>query len=229
LHQAVEQHWNFVFSLVKYSGYTVVFPDYPLAPQYCYKEVFKRMEVIYRELTEKHLAENIILMGDSAGGGLALALAQKFRDDHVVQPAHIIMLSPWLDLSMVNPDIPEIQKMDPFLSAIGLKAAGKAYARDISVQNPMVSPVYGEFHDLGKLSLFTGTYDILSADARKLKNICEEQGIEISYFEYPRMVHDWMLLGFPESKQVIKEIDGLIGSGIIGYQTVVKEGEEAGF
>jgi len=208
---AVKQHWDFVSHFVRNTGCTVVVPDYPLAPQYGYKDVFERMEMVYRDLIGKHQPENIILMGDSAGGGLALALAQRLRDIQVVQPAQIIMLSPWLDISMTHPGIPDIQKKDPFLSAIGLKAAGEAYAKDLSTKNRLVSPVYGDFHGLGKLSLFTGTYDILCPDARKLKSICDQQGIPLNYFEYPKMVHVWMLLGFPESEKVIGQIGSLIG------------------
>jgi acetyl esterase/lipase len=214
LRNAVKPHWDFVYLLVQQFGYTVVFPDYPLAPANGYQEVHGMIEACYQEMVAKHNPGKVILMGDSAGGGLALVLAQKLRDSTVKQPGHIILLSPWLDLSLTNPGIPEIEKKDALLLVKGLKAAGVAYAKDLSTRNPLVSPIYGDFLRLGKISVFTGTFDILFADARKFKGMCDQQGIEINYHEYPAMIHDWMILGFPESQQVLEQIDQILKAGV---------------
>lgn len=210
LHRAVRQHWNYIYSLIRQTGCTVVFPDYPLAPQNGFAEVFRVAESVCLDLVKKVGARNVILMGDSAGGGIALALAQKLRDNQLEQPGHIILLSPWLDITMTNPGIPAIAEKDPFLPVKGLRAAGLAYAKGLPLTDPLVSPVYGDCRKLGKLTLFTGTYDILSADAKKLKSICDGQGIEMNYFEYPKMLHVWMILGFPESGKVIAQIGRII-------------------
>ena len=210
LRRAAKQHWDFVYSLVYEYGYQVVFPDYPVAPEKSYRDVFEMTAELYHLLAEKSVPGNIILMGDSAGAGLALAFAQKLRDEQGQKPKHIVLLSPWLDVSMSNPEIPDAENKDPFLMARGLKAAGEAYAKGISTKNPLVSPIYGDLHNLGQLTLFTGTYDLLNPDARKLKGLCDQQGIKINYFEYPKMIHDWMIFGFPESKKVLQQINQII-------------------
>ncbi len=211
LQSAVKQHWDYIDSLIAETGCTVVVPDYPLAPGSSYREVFETVDLIYHDLITKHAPENLILMGDSAGGGIALAYAQNLRDRQLVQPGHIILLSPWLDISMTNPGIPAVEKRDPFLPVNGLVAAGKAYAKDLSVKDPRVSPIYGDCRNLGKITLFTGTRDVLWPDAKKFKTLCDAQGIPVNYFEYPEMLHVWMILGLPESAKVIGEIGEILG------------------
>ncbi len=210
LRTAVAQHWNFVHELTAGLGYEVVFPDYPVAPEFGYQDVYAMAEAVYRDILKKHEPGSVILMGDSAGGGLALGLAMKLRDEGFAQPGHIVMISPWLDLGMENPDIAEVSGKDPFIRVRGLKAAGRSYARELAIDDPLVSPLYGRLHGLGQLTLFTGTFDILNPDARKFRELCNTQGIRLNWHEYPKMIHDWMILGFPESKRAIGQMDGII-------------------
>ena len=146
------------------------------------------------------------LMGDSSGGGISLALAQRLREDGHEQPAGIILLSPWLDATLSNPEIEEIDKIDPFLGVKGLKYGGEVYARDVDPKSYLVSPVYGSLKNLAPVTLFIGTRDILYPDCRKLRDNAAAEGVAIDYREYPGMVHNWMLGPMPEAKQAIKEI-----------------------
>lgn len=165
---------------------------------------------LYQDLLLKTRPEDLILMGDSAGGGFALALAQKMSDEQVSQPKHIILLSPWLDISLTNPAIKEIEPSDSFLGVEGLQLAGKAFAGGTNPDYYLLSPINGTLEGLGKISLFIGSKEILAADARKLKALAESKGIGINYFEYEDMLHVWMLLNFPESKKARQQIFDLI-------------------
>ena len=149
-------------------------------------------------------------MGDSAGGGFALALAQKSKVDDIQQPRKIILLSPWLDISLGNPQIEEVDPFDPFLGVPGLRKAGAAYAGNSDPANFLLSPIYGPLQGLAQISLFIGSRDILVADARKLYRLATQQGTSINYREYESMLHVWMLLNFPESKKAQREIMDLI-------------------
>ena len=149
-------------------------------------------------------------MGDSAGGGFALALAQRMKRDEVPQPTKIILLSPWLDITLKNPEIEKIDSIDPFLSVAGLRKAGLSYAGNSDPENFMLSPVYGPLEQLGRISIFIGSRDLLVADARRLNILALEKNISINYREYKDMVHVWMFLNFRESKEVRKEIIALI-------------------
>ena len=149
-------------------------------------------------------------MGDSAGGGFALALAQKMLTEGVVQPSQIILLSPWLDISLSNPLIEQLDMLDPFLGIEGLKLAAQAYAGDTSLNHYQLSPIHGPLDGLGQISLFIGTKEILLADTRKLKDLMHRKNIPLNYFEYEDMVHVWMFLNLPESKKARQQIIDLL-------------------
>ena len=205
------QHWTLMSKLVQALNCTITAPNYPHAPEYYVHDVFALMLPLYNELAANAGAQNITLMGDSSGGGISLALAQRLRDDGLAQPGHVILLSPWLDASLSNPEIAEFDKIDPFLGVAGLTYGGQVYARDVDPQSWLVSPVYGSLKGLAPISLFIGTRDILYPDCRKLKERAKAEDVRINYREYDGMVHNWMLGPMPEARQAIKEIVEIIG------------------
>jgi epsilon-lactone hydrolase len=146
------------------------------------------------------------LMGDSAGGGMGLALAMQARAKGVEQPSDIVLLSPWLDVTMTNPDIKAVDKFDPFLDIQGAKYLGKIYAGETDPANYLVSPIYGSVKNLAPITLFIGTHDILVPDCRKFKVEAKAEGVEIDYHEYESMIHVWMLISSPEAKKAAKAI-----------------------
>lgn len=206
----VKPHWDFLYMLIKNLNCTITAPDYPLAPVHTYEQTFAMISDVYKQIIKNVEPKNFILMGDSSGGGLALALAQLMRNENIAQPQQIILLSPWLDIGLTNPAIKDIDPSDFFLGVEGLKLAGKAYAGDTSTDYYLLSPIYGPLERLGKITVFIGSREILVADARKLKAIADEKGIELNYREYAGMFHAWMLLNLPESKKARKEILQLI-------------------
>jgi acetyl esterase/lipase len=107
---------------------------------------------------------------------------------------------------LTNPVIQTIDRFDPFLGLYALRRAGIAYAGGSPLDNFMVSPINGGFKGLGEIHLFVGTYDILVADARKLKLLAEEEGVFVHYHEYADMVHMWMFMNFPEARIAQREI-----------------------
>lgn len=206
----VKQHWRFLSMLVEQTNCTITAPAYPLAPEYTHKDAFEMFIPLYQEIITKVEPGHTILMGDSAGGGLALALAQKIKLEKLPRPDRIILLSPWLDITLSNPAIEEIDRLDPFLSVKGLRKAGLVYAGQSDPNSFMLSPINGELEQVGEISIFIGTRDLLVADARKLKMLGDKKGIFINYREYKDMVHVWMFLSFPEAKLAQKEIFDLI-------------------
>ena len=206
------QHWAFMSKLVDLSSCTVTAPNYPHAPEHNVHDVFALMLPLYNELAAAVGSANITIMGDSSGGGISLALAQRLREDGHDQPGHVILLSPWLDATLSNPEIVEFDKIDPFLGVAGLKYGGEVYARDVDPKSYLVSPVYGSLKDLAPVTLFIGTRDILYPDCRKLRDKAADEGVRLDYREYDEMVHDWMLGPLPEAKHAIAEIVDTISS-----------------
>ena len=213
----VKQHWKFLSFLVRFTRCTITAPDYPLAPRSNCLDAFDMLMPLYKDVISESGSRNTILMGDSAGGGLALALAQKVLLEGMDQPRKMILLSPWLDITLQNPEIKEVDRHDPFLSVSGLRKAGLAYAGKADPNDFMLSPVNGPLEGLSPISVFMGSREILAPDARKLVKMANDKGVSVQYREYMDMVHVWMLLNFRESKEAKKEIIGLIMEGETRY------------
>lgn len=203
-------HWDLFRTLIQETGCTIVAPDYPLAPITTFEDTYAMMIPIYQDLIDRFGRENLILMGDSSGGGLALGLAQTMIKENGYSASQIILLSPWLDLSLCDPESLALDEVDPILSISGLKRAAKAYAGSADLHHYQLSPLYGNVHGLGRITLFIGTKDLLLADARRFKRITSEEGVTINLIEIKDMVHVGMLLPLPQSKPVINQIIALI-------------------
>lgn len=199
-------HFNFAMRLIESASCTIVMPDYPLAPLNCAADVYELALSLYQKLLEDKETDRIILMGDSSGGGIALGLAQHLRRMGIRQPDKIILLSPWLDVTMSHPEIQNVDRNDPILGIDGLIMAGAAYAKDWDRKDYRVSPIYGELSGLADIQLFISTHDLLYPDARKLRDIMQKENLALEYHEYPGLFHDWMLFDIPESRDVLEKI-----------------------
>lgn len=199
-------HWAFMTKLIDRLGCTVTAPDYPLAPAHQAPESVRFVLEQYRSLIAAVGAKNVTIMGDSAGGGLSLVLAQQLQAAGLGQPANLILLSPWLDLSMTNPGIRSADVLDPMLNLSGMRQAAKMYAGELSLTDPLVSPLYGPLEQLAPITLFIGTSDILQPDCLVLKAKAESLGVKLAYHEVERMVHVWMLLPMPEANRALDQI-----------------------
>ncbi|HWP69127.1 MAG TPA: alpha/beta hydrolase, partial [Rectinemataceae bacterium] len=215
---ATRPHWRFLAGLVERSGCTVVAPDYPLAPEHSFADAYRMLTKLYRSLLDEVPSSGIILMGDSAGGGLALGLSMLVRDEKMPQPSAVVMLSPWLDVTMSNPYMEEIDPEDPFLNIEALRKAGFSWAHGANPRKPLISPIYGDLSGLPPLHLFTGTKDVLAADCRRIRGLCMAAGAKMAYYEFENMVHDWMLLDFKEAKMAAAQIAAIVAgeAGISG-------------
>jgi acetyl esterase/lipase len=206
LNHPVNWHWNFLHDLSKKFDMTITVPIYPKAPHQHYHESFGQVLPVYENLLTRTNPEVITIMGDSAGGGFGLALAQVFLEKGIPQPGNIILISPWLDITLSNPEIPEFEKIDPMLARYGLVEIGKLYAGDQDTNHYMLSPINGEIKGLGQITIITGTHDLLNPEARSFRALAQEQGIAINYFEYPKMNHCFPLFPIPEAKKAVGRI-----------------------
>lgn len=161
---------------------------------------------LYRQVSSEVEERDLVVMGDSAGGGISLALAQLLREMGLKQPGNIILISPLLDMTFSHPMIRMIEKQDMISATPALHDIAKWYAGDESVKHYLVSPIFGNFHDLGRISVYIGTHDILYPDANKFSKLAVRQGIPINYYEYPAMVHVWPLFPIPEGKRAREQM-----------------------
>jgi monoterpene epsilon-lactone hydrolase len=204
------EHWVFFGRLIERTGRTVVTPDYPLAPEHQFEETTEMVYTALVNLIDKAGAQNVILIGDSAGEGMAFALSQKLRDEKGAQPSQIILLSPLLDMTKSNPEIVEVDKYDPILSVERSTACSKAYAGNEDPKNYLLSPIYGNIKNLAPIVLFTGTHDILFPDCKKLSQMAKKENINLTYCEYKDMLHVWLILPVPEANEALDQLIDLL-------------------
>ena len=201
-------HWKLVGKLCRELGASATVPLYPLAPEHTVDTVLPQMHALWSEVASAHGANTIIMMGDSAGAGMALAVAQRLAAADEPGPARLVLLSPWLDATGTHPMQPDIEKRDRMLAIAGLKGAGRMYAGDVPVTDPRVSPLFGSLVGLPPIQMFAGTHDILLPDARRLAERAqqEEGAPRIDYHEYPGMFHVWAILPVREAKAVRRQM-----------------------
>ena len=208
-------HWKFLEKLVKDTNATIILPDYPLTPKYTYKDVFTMITPLYKEIIEEVQTNNLILMGDSAGGGMGLALLERLSEENVEMPYKTILISPWLDVRLENPEIDNVQKYDKDLNKESLKIAGIAYAGKDGIDSYLVNPIDGDLSKLKNITIFTGTNDILNPDVHVLEEKANKVNVSLEIKEYKGAGHIWFI-----NNNSGKELEEA------GYQDLLEEVEE---
>lgn len=209
------EHWDLFTNIIEETGCQVIAPDYPLTPKYTYEDVFGMIKPLYEEISQKIGTENLILIGDSAGGGICLGLIEKLTEEEKQLPAKTILISPWIDVRMTNPEIDEIQKKDPYLNKVALRLAGEAYSGGTGMESYLVNPIEGPIQKLENVVIFTGTDDILNPDVKKLEERVNREKADIHFKETEGAKHDWILKR-REKEYMAEE----------GYQEFIKEIKE---
>ena len=161
-------HWQFIENMVKETNALVIAPGYRLAPFATYKEAFDLIVPVYRQHYIEHPEKKIILMGDSAGGGLSLALTEYFKAEGMRLPDELVLFSPWVDVSMENEEIKEYQPKDPMIEAASAAAVAKRWAGDRDIHDPRVSPLFGDLKGIHNVTVFLGTDEVLYPDVTKM-------------------------------------------------------------
>ena len=203
-------HWDFLGALASDTGSAVVFPIYPKLPGDNAESCISALSTAYEDFLRGTNRGELIFMGDSAGGGLALSFAMHLRDngsEHT--PEKIILISPWLDVTLSNPEIPGCEKKDRTLDAEQLRHLGALWADDLSLTDPLVSPLYGNFEALGTVTLVTGTADLLYPDILALHDKLSREGVEHEFAAWEGLFHVFPLyIGYsiPETKEAYDHI-----------------------
>ena len=184
------------------TGCKVVLMVYPKEPVYTCEQAYKQCIDYYLEHINKYDCGKIIFMGDSAGGGLALGLAEELLRQGKQGPEELVLISPWVDVSMTNPEMPKYLKKDPMLGIDGCRRMGEVWAGDLSADDPKVSPLYGKVKGLCPVTMTVGTWEVLYPDILLLAQKFEENGVSCELITGERMIHCWPIIPVPEAKDV---------------------------
>ena len=196
------QHLLYCFKLSRSLDAQVIAPVYGLAPNHNAMECLNAIEKLYRDLIAQK--GNIILMGDSAGGGFVLSFCQHLKEIDLPQPEKIIVFSPWVDVSMEN--TPYDSQNDPILGDIGLREIGRSWAGDLGMKDYHVSPLYGDNRGLPRTLIFVGGSEIFYKDIRKYVDNLKSDGVDVKLIVGEGLFHIYPLFPSPEARNAFKEV-----------------------
>lgn len=182
--------------------------DYRLAPEHPYPAALEDATRAYRWLLDQGFAaERIIIAGDSAGGGLALATLVALRASETPLPAGAVCLSPWTDLALTGDSIHSQARADPILTPQSLEQYARYYAGEHDRTAPLISPLYADLRGLPPLLIQVGTAEILLDDARRCAEAARAAGVEVTLEVWDGMCHVFQMFAFfPETKQALRQI-----------------------
>ncbi|MEC8927086.1 MAG: alpha/beta hydrolase [Candidatus Thermoplasmatota archaeon] len=183
--------------------------DYRLAPQNPYPAALEDATKAWKAIVAENPDAQIILSGDSAGGGLSLALMMHLRDEGSRLPDAAVLFSPWTDLTCSSPTYKTLAKADPMLARVIPDDCASNYVPEsVDRKDPYISPVFGDFTGLPRTLILVGDREVLLDDSRRVGEKAKAAGVEIEVDIWPGMFHDWWLFGasVPESKQCLRKV-----------------------
>lgn len=206
--EASSGHRRLIELLAREYGYTVTFIGYPLAPEHDILTSLAVLQQAYMILVREYPGDVFCLAGDSAGGGLALSLLQKLRDAGVQsRPEKTVLFSPWLDAGMTNSGIDTLVEKDVLLHKEGLIACGDLYAGGLELDDPRLSPIFGDLDGLGHIKVFVSTHELFYPDCiLLLEKAASARDTYVNLSVKEQMVHDWVILPLRERDEALKEV-----------------------
>jgi epsilon-lactone hydrolase len=152
--------------------------DYRLAPEHGFPSAVTDTEAAYRGLVAAGF-ERIAIVGDSAGGGLALALLSLARTGSGTRPVAAVTFSPWIDLALTGDSMTTRAAADPLLRRKELDDAVRLYLGDSDRRDPLASPLFGDLTDLPPLLVHVGEDEVLLDDSRRLEELCDSAELHV--------------------------------------------------
>lgn len=191
---SLKSHREIVFRLARAVRARALAIDYRLAPEHPYPAALEDAVAAYTYLLDIGTdSTDITIMGDSAGGGLALALLQELRAKKIPLPACATCLSPWTDLTGSGETMQSNSAIDPMLTPQLLDDDARYYANGMDLKIPTISPLFGTFIGLPPILIQVGTDEILLDDSRRLVELVKKAGSEIELEMWPKMIHVWQM------------------------------------
>ena len=195
--------------LARASRTRVLLLDYRRAPEHPFPAAVDDATAAYRALLERGTRpEKMALAGDSAGGGLAIATAIALRETRVDLPAAIAYISPWTDLAVTGESIMSRAALDPMCHKRGIQRLAELYLAGQDPRAPLASPLYANLRGLPPILIHIGEAETLYDDSVRLGARAREAGVDVSFKEWPDMIHVFPLFvpDISDSQRAIREL-----------------------
>lgn len=191
--------------LAEKTGRAALCAGYRLAPEDPFPAALEDALAAYKETLTRYAPEDIVFIGESAGGGLCYALALYVKQLGLPQPEQIIAISPWTDLVMAR-DVSRLQTLDPLIDRDNLLINAEYYAGERDRHDPLISPLYGDLAGLPPSYIIVGSHEILLDDSRLMYKALLRAGCECELHIEEGLWHVYVLYGVPEAREAIQAI-----------------------
>ncbi len=202
-----ETHIPIICRLAEKSHFAVLAYDYRLAPEHPYPAALEDAVAAFDYLlAEGYTEKDIVVCGDSAGGGLTLALVMKLRELGRPLPAAVCVISPWTDLTESSDSHYSRAAADPMISSEELREAAALYAGAENLKHPYLSPLFGEYAGFPPTLIQVGGDEVLLDDSRRLAERMQAQGAEVHIDLYEGLWHVFHMFDIPEAYEAVEKI-----------------------
>jgi len=187
--------------------------DYRLAPEHPFPAAVDDAAKAYRALLNDGADPGgIVLMGESAGGGLVFATLLKLRDEGTALPAAAVAMSPWTDLALTGESLRVNDAVDPMITVEALPGAASNYLAGADPRHPYASPLFGDPTGLPPALILVGGDEVLRDDAVRMADTMQTAGCEVEIDVWPGMVHAWPTLAriLPEARAAVARIGAFL-------------------
>jgi len=215
---SIKTHRAMVARIARASKGRALLIDYRLAPENPFPAAVDDATAAYRWLLAEGCAPSkIVIAGDSAGGGLALAALAALRDAHDPMPAAAVAISPWTDLEGTGDSVKTKAAKDPMVQGSDLVPMAKMYFGTHDPKNPLLSPLHADYRGFPPLLIQVGEAEILLDDSTRVAERAKAAGVKVELEIWDDMVHVWHVFAklLPEGQQAIDKI----GTFVIAHTT----------
>lgn len=205
-----KEHWKFLDKLAALTKLTIVVPIYSGVPNGTYVKAYQQLLRTYQMMYQQLPSSKIYVMGDSAGAGLATGLCEELTEKGLPQPGKIVLLSPWVDLDLQNPQVAKYENKDMALSVNGLRFVAQQWAGNTEYSDYHLSPINGDVSQFRNVLIFIGTRELMYPDTMLFSRKLRKAGIPVQTVIGREMFHVYPIYTTPESEQALLKIKNFL-------------------